>query len=375
MGTKLVEFYAEIESSGGLMGKMKLAQLTRIPSTRAMTEPDNEKNVQAFMKAMETLRLEYSGARSAAKSSGAAAPKSLAPGGEEMLWGVLSSLHDAAVVVFDESGKHALAWGSRSLAQKYDKGVSGSAANSIAKLLEKEHGAEIRKVFSDSKEQIFQKQINLGGNDAWFSIALSPVDNTAGKVSHIAAFVQDISERKRSEAMLSQSEARLREHNRVYLDLVASKASFLGDLSKTIARITEAAATTIGCARASIWFYDEAKTKIVCVDLFEKDKRAHSAGIELMAHQFPGYFKSLLDERTIAANNAHTDPRTSEFSAVYLTPLGINSMLDVPIWVGGQMIGVVCHEHIGPQREWTPDEENFAYLMANFVALAKERNG
>jgi GAF domain-containing protein len=46
----------------------------------------------------------------------------------------------------------------------------------------------------------------------------------------------------------------------------------------------------------------------------------------------------------------------------------------VPIWVGRVMVGVVCHEHVGPKRMWTKDEETFAYLMSNFVALAIERS-
>lgn len=27
------------------------------------------------------------------------------------------------------------------------------------------------------------------------------------------------------------------------------------------------------------------------------------------------------------------------------------------------MVGVVCHEHVGPKRLWTKDEETFAYLI------------
>ena len=82
---------------------------------------------------------------------------------------------------------------------------------------------------------------------------------------------------------------------------------------------------------------------------------------------------ALKEERTIAAHDAHTDPRTSCFSQGYLGPLGIGALLDVPIWVDGRMWGVVCHEHVGPARKWTVDEERFGYLMANFVALALER--
>jgi GAF domain-containing protein len=36
------------------------------------------------------------------------------------------------------------------------------------------------------------------------------------------------------------------------------------------------------------------------------------------------------------------------------------------------MVGIICHEHVGPIRNWTVDEENFAYLMSNIVAMAIE---
>ena len=41
--------------------------------------------------------------------------------------------------------------------------------------------------------------------------------------------------------------------------------------------------------------------------------------------------------------------------------------------VPGKMLGVVCHEHVGGPRTWNADEEQFAYLISNFVGLAFER--
>jgi hypothetical protein len=166
--------------------------------------------------------------------------------------------------------------------------------------------------------------------------------------------------------------ARLRTFNSVFVELMTQRAQFLGNMEKTNQRVTEAAASTLDVARASIWLYDDARTLIRCSDLFERAQGKHSSGIELSAKDFPVYFKALEAQQTIAAHDAHNDPRTFAFSKPYLTPLGINSMLDVPIWASGKMLGVVCHEHIGPPRRWQPDEESFAYLMAGFVALASE---
>jgi len=78
------------------------------------------------------------------------------------------------------------------------------------------------------------------------------------------------------------------------------------------------------------------------------------------------------EKRTIAAFDAHTDPRTKEFSESYLRSHNITSMLDAPIWLDGKMVGVVCHEHTGAERQWSIEEENFAGSIADFVSHAMD---
>jgi hypothetical protein len=165
----------------------------------------------------------------------------------------------------------------------------------------------------------------------------------------------------------------LRRQIRSLAELMSQRSLFLGDVPKTARRVNEAAATTLGIERVSVWMLDAGRTKITCLDLFERTAAKHSSGVELFRKDFEAYFVALERERTIAAHDAHRDPRTSCFSASYLKPLGIESMLDVPIWVRGDMAGVVCHEHVGPARKWNQDEESFAYLMATILALSLER--
>jgi two-component sensor histidine kinase/ActR/RegA family two-component response regulator len=81
------------------------------------------------------------------------------------------------------------------------------------------------------------------------------------------------------------------------------------------------------------------------------------------------YFRSIEEDRTIAADDARTDERTSEFSRDYLVPLGITSMLDAPIRRAGKLVGVICHEHVGPPRSWTLEDQAFAGSVADFVAM------
>jgi hypothetical protein len=165
----------------------------------------------------------------------------------------------------------------------------------------------------------------------------------------------------------------LRRYLACVADLFSQRSLFVGNVNATARRMTEAAAFTLPVERVSVWFLDDAKSKIKCADLFERSKSQHSAGVELFAKDFSPYFEALSHERTIAAEDANTDARTRCFSEVYLKPLGIGAMLDVPVWAKGKMVGVVCCEHLGGKRTWTNDEETFAYVLSGLMAVTLEQ--
>ncbi|MBI3805038.1 MAG: MEDS domain-containing protein [Nitrospirae bacterium] len=186
-----------------------------------------------------------------------------------------------------------------------------------------------------------------------------------GKFVHVRCFTRDITEQRKGEN-------RLRRQNRVLGRLARSRLSEGVDLKASFGEITRAAAHVLEVERASVWLYDDARSKIRCFDLYERSLSRHSEGMELPAERYPAYFEALELERIIPAHDAHADPRTEEFSESYLAPLGITSMLDAPIWLNGKMVGVVCHEQVGPARRWTSEEQHFSASIADVTALALE---
>jgi PAS domain S-box-containing protein len=165
--------------------------------------------------------------------------------------------------------------------------------------------------------------------------------------------------------------AKIEKHNAILTNLSTTPFEKYENLEKALQAITEAVAEGLGIERASIWDYTG--TSLVSKDLFEKTKNQHSAGLELFAKDFPAYFEGVQSGLAIVAHNAHTHPNTFEFSEVYLKPLGINSMLDVPIRVAGELKGVVCCEYVGTDfKEWTLEDENFARSISEIISLMIE---
>ena len=55
MGKKLLQYYEYIENNEGLLGKIRLAQLTHTPSALAATEVDTPEIIKRFKDAIEKI--------------------------------------------------------------------------------------------------------------------------------------------------------------------------------------------------------------------------------------------------------------------------------------------------------------------------------
>lgn len=153
--------------------------------------------------------------------------------------------------------------------------------------------------------------------------------------------------------------------------IVLSQIGFQS-MDYNLALITEQAAQTVKAKRLSVWLFNNDRSEMVCRDLFIGETGPHEKGTVLYAKNFPVYFDSLRNNETIRADDAETYPCTREFTENYLRPLGITSMLDVPVWHDGIVKGVICCEHVGEKRIWTDEEADFLSNLALIVAQILE---
>lgn len=239
-------------------------------------------------------------------------------------------------------------------------------------------------VHPDHRARMDQYFSSLHRSRTWFDMEypiLRPVDGAerwlygtgeftrddVGNPIRMIGTIQDITERKSREIdSLRMLQA--------LIDLARNKALYAVQLPVALATITEAAAEALGTWRVSVWFYSDDHEGIVCSDMFDLGQRHHSQGDFLKIADFPSYFAAAATGEVIAAHDAHNDPRTAEFTERFLFPNGITSLLNVPILAEGQVLGVVCHEHAGPARNWTLEEQSFAMAVGGFVSMLVEMN-
>lgn len=214
--------------------------------------------------------------------------------------------------------------------------------------------------------------LHKDGSMIWLLDEQRLVRRNHGTSPEVIGTWTEITAKKFAEQANEEAEARHRRQRNALAAFTGLRVNEKDDLNSAFRQITETAARTLDAARVSIWRYTEDRTQLVCYNLFDLATGDHSCGFSLAAGQFPRYFEALAQEDVIAADHAQTDPRTAEFTGAYLAPLGITSMMDAAIRLGGTLDGVICHEHVGPPRQWTSDEKTFVLALANQVSLALE---
>ena len=179
--------------------------------------------------------------------------------------------------------------------------------------------------------------------------------------------------KNKSEAKLSKYIKKL---NNVLVNQSHNILFYEGKVEEGAKALTKEVIDTMGVDRCSIWLYNSDKTSIICQQLYVKSEDNWYQNIELFRKDFTPYFDHLLEDPIIIANNAEEHPATKCFAETYLKPLGIKSMLDVPIIHRGKVIGVICIESLNV-HEWNKSEVDFSQMLSSLYTFAysvKESN-
>lgn len=180
---------------------------------------------------------------------------------------------------------------------------------------------------------------------------------------------RDITERKKSEEIAkSQMNWNLKYHQAL-IDLARMDLTLF---TPALRHILETDADVLDVERVSFWTCDDDRKGITCRDLYTKSANSHEEGGHLDTSSYPSYFNGLGESRLITAEDVKEHIITKDMFEDYLKPHGITSLMDVPIWLNGHVIGIICHEHTGNPRTWTEKEQEFATSIADSISLAIE---
>lgn len=167
--------------------------------------------------------------------------------------------------------------------------------------------------------------------------------------------------------------SRARRHNQALVALARDVWSGHDTLESALARICETAAETLEVARVNVWRLHPGHRVLRCLHAYDRRSGVHNPpGYDEAFDSDNEYGRSLDEVRVIDAADVRLDPGLLAALGGYFERHGVTSLLDAPVRSEGALIGVVCHEHVGPPRAWSAADQAFAASIGDYVAIVAE---
>ena len=227
-------------------------------------------------------------------------------------------------------------------------------------------------------ENLAQNEINYptieipvlkrNGEELWVSQKVIIRKNDLGQTIGFAGIARDITEIKNIENEKKRRLEKIEAYNNSTKKLSTTDFRNYSNFKTVIDYIIKEAATVSQTNRVSFWRYTD--DIITCKNIFSRDNQTLNDKNILDKQSYPIYFETLKNKAIINAPDVFNKLETSEFKEVYFTKNKIKSMLDVPIFLNGQLAGVACFESTDEKREWDNEDINYARTISDVISLA-----
>ncbi len=206
----------------------------------------------------------------------------------------------------------------------------------------------------------------------WVSQKVALKKNVNGDVVGFSAIARDITLIKSLEIEHYNRSKKVRIHNETLKILTSQSYSNKDTFNGILKNILKIASTNCSIDRVSYWSF--LKDGIRCDSLYYLNSDRFEKNFVIDRERHPIYFRNIELGTQIVASNVYDNTITQELCYEYFPKNNIMSLLDTPIFINGEIKGVLCFEKIGRPIEWDNEDINFSRSVADLIAIAIESN-
>ncbi len=139
------------------------------------------------------------------------------------------------------------------------------------------------------------------------------------------------------------------------------------EIERAVSHVAQIAAEAMQVQRVGVWLCEQGGDVLHNVYVHDSSSQRSGVGEWVMLDRWPRYHEAIQVRRVVAVADTTRDPRTTGMEG-YLAEHRIGALLDAPIYLDGDLVGVLCIEHIGARREWSQSDVDFGVSVAEVLA-------
>lgn len=212
--------------------------------------------------------------------------------------------------------------------------------------------------------------IKKNGEEIWLSQKVTINRDENRKITGYSVIARDITFLKTIEKEKAERQLKNLKYSAALKGFTAKSYSNNESLEYKLQTILETTAKTIGINRAGYWNYFE--DRISCVKLYDFKSNTFSSEQEITKKSSPKYFSTVENKIQIVASDVCTNEITKELCVDYIQENNIVSLIDTPVFINGELKGILCIEATEDVKQWDNEDINFSRSVSDIIAIAFE---
>ena len=145
------------------------------------------------------------------------------------------------------------------------------------------------------------------------------------------------------------------------------------DIDNLMVEFAQRILASLKIERMSVWLFNEAKDRVISMGEYDLPNKKFNKESTLLKAKYPHYFKSISENEILLVENVYRHPSTIELAKDYSLEKNVISLMDIPLRIGGELVGVICFEKTGSkERIFNQNEQTFALSIAIVFASSLE---
>lgn len=204
----------------------------------------------------------------------------------------------------------------------------------------------------------------------WFSQKVNIKKTDFDKITGFSAIVRDVTKVKKIEEIENIRKVKLENFNKSLNILSTSNYSNHENIEGIILEIFSEAYKNIRVDSLSYWENLPDRISLKCI--LDNDNLAPEKNFSIYKKDSMAYFEAINEQNYIEINSFEKFPQESVFIKEYVTKFNVKSLIDFPIYLQGELQGIVCFETTSSEHKWDEDEINFARTISDIITTSIE---
>ncbi|HKO78527.1 MAG TPA: ATP-binding protein, partial [Flavobacterium sp.] len=192
--------------------------------------------------------------------------------------------------------------------------------------------------------------------------------NNFGEIEGYSGIARNITLLKDIEYENSKRQGKIEKYSKTLKDLAVINHSKGDDFNQTIINILKITSVELEVNRASYWIYDT--DKIICDKLYKSKTNTIESGLQFYRNENLDYFEKIESKLQVVQSDIISYATNNEIKSNYVNTNNVFSTLDTPIFIDGELKGILSYESTENIKNWDNEDINFAKSISDLIVIA-----